>query len=243
MRAQRQGALESATTSQGLTRLANQPTRTTRYVTYSTSVRTLNEAFVRVETASEHGAWGEAGQELLDLAEGETANSVGVLNALLSDQPGDAEDDPSLRETSLEPELSSFSTDLVQRWKGALFSLNPANPDAARHFCTSAREILTLMLQTAAPDSVVLAADSACDTTNQGTPSRRSKVRFLLSRKQVTARASKTSSRLTSTNVIELFKTFNDGTHGAAGKYTVPQLAAIKARVEAAIKFLHMIIH
>lgn len=40
----------------------------------------------------------------------------------------------------------------MDRWKGALFSLSPTNPDAAQHFCTSAREVLTSMLDIAAPD-------------------------------------------------------------------------------------------
>jgi hypothetical protein len=40
-----------------------------------------------------------------------------------------------------------------------LFVLSPNNPDAARHFCTIAREVLTSLLDIAAPDSSVLASN------------------------------------------------------------------------------------
>jgi hypothetical protein len=43
-------------------------------------------------------------------------------------------------------------------------------------------------------------------------------------------------------NVIELFRDFNDGTHGSAGRFDLPQLAAIKKRVEDAILFLHRVV-
>lgn len=39
-------------------------------------------------------------------------------------------------------------------------------------------------------------------------------------------------------NLLELFETFNEGTHGAAGKFSFSQLQAIRKRVEDAIIFL-----
>ncbi|MCW2843408.1 MAG: hypothetical protein JWN22_1324 [Nocardioides sp.] len=43
-------------------------------------------------------------------------------------------------------------------------------------------------------------------------------------------------------NVIELFKIFNDGTHGSADKFSVRQLVALRALVQSAIRFLHAVI-
>jgi Predicted pPIWI-associating nuclease len=43
-------------------------------------------------------------------------------------------------------------------------------------------------------------------------------------------------------NVVTLFNVFNEGTHGSAGTFTLGQLAAIKQRVEDAIRFLHSVI-
>jgi hypothetical protein len=82
-----------------LTRLANQRSRP-QYVSYSTSVQTLHQAFVRVEAKAESGAWGGSGKMLLDLTEGETANSIEVLNTLLADPAETVAALPDLRETS-----------------------------------------------------------------------------------------------------------------------------------------------
>lgn len=224
-----------------LQRMKSQPSTTT-YITYGTSVRSLASSFERVDAVLEQREVSQSVIDLAEMSEAETANSVGVLNALLDESP-DVEDSASLRAPSLTVELGTFSEDLVLRWKGALFSLNPANPDAARHFCTSAREILTLMIQTSAPDKAVAAADPECERTPQGTPSRRAKVRYLLSKKGIAQQEVEDFVEEDLDNVIELFRTFNDGTHGAAGKYTVRQLVAIRSRVESAIKFLHGVIH
>ncbi len=40
-------------------------------------------------------------------------------------------------------------------------------------------------------------------------------------------------------NVLALFRDFNDGTHGHAGRFTVTHLIAIRMRVESAITFIH----
>lgn len=223
-----------------LRRLESQPT--TVHVTYRTSVQSLTRSFDRVDTMVEEQGSTQSGVDLAELGEGETANSVGVLNALLDTSP-DIDDDPSLRAPSLAEELGAFSDDLVMRWQGALFALNPANPDAARHFCTSAREVLTLMLETSATDGDVLADDPDCSRTPNGTPSRRAKVRFLLARKGIVEQEFEDFVEADLDNVLELFRTFNDGTHGSAGKYTVRQLVAIRLRVESAVRFLHRVIY
>jgi len=43
-------------------------------------------------------------------------------------------------------------------------------------------------------------------------------------------------------NVVALFREFNSGTHGGAGRFTITQLTTIKRRVEDAIRFLHRIL-
>ncbi|WP_220451288.1 hypothetical protein [Nocardioides dongkuii] len=223
-----------------LRRLESQPT--TVHVTYRTSVQSLTRSFERVDTLVEEQGSTQSGVDLAELGEGEAANSVGVLNALLDTSP-DVGDDPSLRVPSLAEELGTFSDDLVKRWQGALFALNPANPDAARHFCTSAREVLTLMLESSAGDREVLANNPDCELTPNGTPSRRAKVRFLLARKGIVEQEFEDFVEADLDDVIALFKAFNGGTHGEAGKYTVRQLVAMRQRVESAIKFLHRVIY
>ena len=40
-------------------------------------------------------------------------------------------------------------------------------------------------------------------------------------------------------NVLGLFREFNNGTHGHAGRFTITQLNALRIRVESAIGFIH----
>jgi hypothetical protein len=226
-----------------LQRLARQPSGTTRvYVRYRTSVETLHTSFLRLESSPVRTEWGAAGEELFDLAEGEAANSVRSLNTLLSPAEADAEDRPELRETSLANELREISSDLDQRWRGALFALNPANPDAARHFCTSSREILASVLDIEAPDEVVLAGISGCPVTVDGRPTRRAKIQFCLERTAVAAPELVDFVDSDLENVSSLFAVFNDGTHGHAGRFDLDQLASLKIRVEDAIRFLHRLV-
>lgn len=225
---------QRARLQQELTRL--QSTQTTRYVTYQQSVTTLGRSWEQVEAAAPTVRWLDAG--VLDLAEQETANSAAALSELLdpSDEEGNA---ARLSDTAISDELSELAEDLDSRWRGALFALSPANPDAARHFCTSSREILTTILETWAPDDEVEAAFPNEPRTEQGTISRRTRVRYCLHRR------GQDLDELTDfvtddiDNVVSLFRAFNDGTHGHAGRFTVTQLAALKQRVEHAILFLH----
>ena len=43
-------------------------------------------------------------------------------------------------------------------------------------------------------------------------------------------------------NIVQLFNVFNKGTHGAAGTFDLPQLGAVRKRVENGIMFLTEII-
>jgi hypothetical protein len=226
-----------------LQRLARQPARTTRvHSTYRVSVETLRTSFVRLESAPARTAWGPAGDELFELAEGETANSVQSLNTLLGAPRADEDDRPELRETSLDTELGEISPDLDQRWRGALFALNPANPDAARHFCASSREILVSVLDIQAPDDAVLRGIPNCPITDEGRPTRRAKIEFCLQRKTLSAPELVDFVDSDLDNVSTLFGVFNRGTHGSAGKFDLDQLASLKVRVEDAIRFLHRLV-
>lgn len=213
-----------------------------QYASYGTSVRTLHQAFVRVEAKVESGVWAGPGDMLLDLSEREAANSVEVLNALLADPAEPLAVAPDLRETSLTRELSDISPELDQRWRGALFALDPRNPDAARHFCASSREILGRILEIEAPDAEVLRSLPTCPTTGEGKPTRRAKIQFFLQRKQMPDEDLEDFVESDLDNVVQLFDVFNEGTHGTAGTFDLPQLSVIKRRVEDAIRFLHRII-
>jgi hypothetical protein len=214
-----------------------------RHTTYQASVTLLRQSFGQLEVAVESPTWAGA-NDLFDFSESETANSVAALNKLLSNEQSDQlaeEQIASLRSTVIRDELASFGGDLDARWRGALFALHPDNPDASRHFCTSARELLSSFLESIAPDEDVLAADPECVRTPHGSVSRRARVRHCLNRRGGFDPALEDFIEADFDNVLSLFSEFNSGTHGEAGRFDLNALVAIKLRVEGAIQFVSRI--
>ncbi len=93
-----------------------------------------------------------------------------------------------------------------------------------------------------APDNVVKAAWPNAQLTASNQVQRREKIRSCLAMRSNQDVQLATFVDDDINNIMEVFGTFNPATHGEAGKYSLTQLAAIKARVEGAIKFLHCII-
>ncbi len=208
-----------------------QQTNTVRYTALSKSVSTLSTAYKRLDTAG-------ANPFLSDLAEQEATNGVTVLNDLLDDTADSQVSDDDLKNTLIADGLAHISPDLDRRWHGAIYALNPENPDAARHFCISTREIITEILDTKAPDDDVFARFPNCQTTDKGTPTRRAKIHYCLDRNDSANNELEDFINANIDNVVILFKELNSGAHGPAGIFSPQQLASIKTRVEDAIRFM-----
>ena len=221
-----------------LARFNRQTTVTTRLRPFRTSVAAVQAAHERLERAADASRFDARYNAVLDLSERETANSTGLMNALLGDATSSDEQLPNTSNSPLIPVLQAISSDLSARWQGALFSLNLHNPDAARHFCASAREIITQILETKAPDTIVFGEMPDCDLTPQGKPTRRAKIRYFLHQKGMNQKELEAFVEADMNNVVDLFQVFNEGTHGSAGKFGLAQLQAIRKRVEDAIVFL-----
>ena len=206
-------------------------TITVRYSSVYTSVAALHSAYERLDNS-------DADPFLSDLAERDTANSVTVLNTLLGDDSHVQVGDGELTSTKLSESLSRYSIDMQDRWSGAIFALNPRNRDAARHFCSSAREILVDILDTEAPDAEVMSRFPGCQVTVQGTPTRRAKIHYCLDRNGLNNGALEDFIEANISDLSVLFKDLNTGAHGPAGRFSLPQLTAIKTRVEDAIDFI-----
>lgn len=220
-----------------LRRLNSQPTfRVT--TTYTSSVRSVNSAYDNVaafyDSMSPANAFAE---QFYSDVEQENSNCLETANVIIANDPK-AQSEYSLQDTKVIQQLSSISIDLHERWKGAIFSLNPQNPDATRHFCTSAREIFTEIFSTKAPDIVVVEKYPTCEKTPNGTPTRRAKIGFFLDRKGISNNDAIEFVENDIHNILELFHVLSDGTHGAAGRYSIGQLQAIKTRVEDGLLFL-----
>jgi hypothetical protein len=181
----------------------------------------------------------------VDLSEREAANSVGLFNALESEEQtsalegnGESAEATNLQKTSVDDEIAVISEELDSRWRGALFALHPKNPEAARHFCTSVREIFTEVLELKAPDQLVFSAMPECARTQRGNATRRSKIEYLLSLKSIVNPELSDFVDEDVSNVIELFDVLNGATHGAAGRLSVSTLHQVKKRVEDGLLFL-----
>lgn len=208
--------------------------RDSRFSIVQQSSLSLHESYRAVDLAADTDDWGAEGNRLVDLAETEAANSAAVTNVLIGGEAAP----PEIESTELIDDLRIFSEDLDSRWRGALFSLNPHNPDAARHFCTSAREIIARMIDISAPDEAVKSQLSGCRLTKDGRPIRRDKIRFLLDRRVNNHESLGSFVDDDIDDVVGLFRVFNDGTHGDAGAFDLATLQALKGRVEGAIRFL-----
>lgn len=205
---------------------------TPRYVEVRTSTFELSESFEQIERAASAAAY----SDLVTLSEREASNSAAVAEALIADVPEAAD---NTQDTGILEYLAGFSEDLCNRWKGALFSLKPENPDAGRHFCTSVREIFTEILDNWADDKEVLEADPNCELTpNKTGPSRRAKIRFLLKRKGADFPEMLGFVEKDIDDILQLFHVFNEATHGPAGRHGFAKLQNIRQRAEGGIMFL-----
>lgn len=222
---------------QAIRQLQSRPVVVTRYVTFRTSVETLHRSYVALDRGQ---GYAPEMSELLDLSERENANSLDVMNALMNEQEAQpaGDDLARLKDTRITRELVTLSQDLDSRWRGALFALDPRNPDASRHFCTSSREIFSEILEKRAPDDAVLQTLPSCAKTQDGRPTRRARIQFALYQKGMLTAPLEQFIDDDVENIIELFKVFNFGTHGEAASIAFPSLVAIKTRVEDGIVYL-----
>lgn len=201
---------------------------------YNISSRAMQSQYDNVGKVYREGVFVTPKQDrILDLIEQEQANSLVTENYIEGDQiPEDSPEDMEIGN-----KLALVSEDLNNRWKGAVFSLNPNNPDATRHFCTSTREIFTEFLEIKAPDKDVFAFNPKCERTDNGNATRREKIKYIM-------RNTDMDDSVVSfveediKNILELNHLLSGGTHGPAGKFTFEKLLQVKKRVEQGINFL-----
>jgi len=207
-----------------------------RYTVTASSSYRLYQSFEQLDERFESGFLGDQYGEFVDMAEREAANSTELSNALNSSAQAMDYFGPAIT-TSITSELKKVSDDLDQRWKGAIFSLNPNNPDAARHFCTSSREVIIQLIDLKAPDEVVKTKFPSIQLTDNGKPTRRSKIEYLLKLNKREELIDFTDTNID--DIQKLFREFNNGTHGTAGRYSYDQLLKLKNRVEDTILYLY----
>ena len=203
-------------------------------ITYNTSLTVMQRNYYAVnEVYDEDCSVTPQQNAILDLIEQEQANSI--VTAQIIENPEQSVE--NTEDIEIGNKLLNVSEDLNSRWRGAVFSLNPQNPDAARHFCTSAREIFTEFIELKAPDSEVFEYNPSCVKTNNGNATRREKIKYMMRNIQMDDCVVDFAEADIS-NILELFHILSDGTHGEAGRIDIKTLYQVKKRVEQGINFL-----
>ena len=204
---------------------------------YSASVTAMQSSYGRVINYYDAGEEITPEQDyILDLVEQENANGLIASNRIFEaeDQPAQTEE---IEDVAISDKLAEVSVDLMNRWKGAVYALSPQNPDAARHFCTSAREIFTEFIELKAPDASVFMFNPTAAKTDRGNATRKEKIKYMMHSKRMDSSVADFADA-DITNILELFHVLSDGTHGEAGRYKYDALVQVKRRVQQGINFL-----
>ena len=200
---------------------------------YTISLKVMHQHYTDIENVYQDTYITPEQEHILELIEREQANSLVTANVVANeDFTGVNTDDVEIGN-----KLQVVSEDLNNRWKGAVFALSPHNPDAARHFCTSAREIFTEFIELKAPDAQVFKHNPDCEKTNRGNATRREKIKYMMRHIDI-VESLVDFAEADITNILELFHVLSDGTHGVAGRYEFDKLIQVKKRVEQGINFL-----
>ena len=201
---------------------------------YSISTRVVHDVYTKVSNSYEKGCIDE---NIFNAIENEDANNLELINVVLNNYEVE-NSDIELDESNISAKLIKISTDLNNRWKGALFSLNPNNPEAARHFCTSTREILKVLIDDGIKDKDVVAANPQCEKTNNGTPTRKEKIKCAMNKKGISNELIIEFTNNNIENTVSLINELSNGTHGHANRYSINHLKSFKKRFEDSINFV-----
>lgn len=201
---------------------------------YYTSVQLVHNTYTKVNELYNKGI---VDDKLFNAIENENANSLELGNVVLN--KSEIEDsEERFDESNISDKLIKISTDLNDRWKGALFSLSPDNPEAARHFCTSTREILKVLIDDGIKDKDVINNNPKCEKTKNGTPTRREKIKYAMSKKGISNELIIEFTDNNIENIVSLINELSNGTHGHSNKYSLNQLKLFRKRFEDSINFV-----
>lgn len=205
------------------------------YTKYIASIENIQTYYDTIISKYPEGAVvGEHQEYVLDLIEKENAQALETANKFLENSNQSIDDAENIE---IENRLAEVSIDLMNRWKGAIFSLNPQNPDAARHFCTSTRELFTDFIELKAPDESVFLYNPNAQKTERGNATRKEKIKYMMGDYNFDSCVAEFIDADIE-NILELFHVLSNATHGEAGRYEYIKLIQVKKRVEQGINFL-----
>lgn len=171
--------------------------------------------------------------------------SADLLESIVNEDtiPIEAENKQQLREElasetedSLRAQLLSLNADLIRLWEGAISALKSDNPDRARHFATSLRELLTHVMHQLSPDGEIKKWNPDPQLYDKNRPTRRARLLFIC--RNINHGPFSDFVEKDVEAVLAFVQLFQQGTHAIAIPYTENQLLALKAKMEGVIRFL-----
>jgi hypothetical protein len=132
--------------------------------------------------------------------------------------------------------LSEIDANLIIPLQGARLSLTSTNPDRARHFATSLRELFTHVVHALAPDHEVKAWSNMPEHFEKGRATRRARLLYIcrgLNQDRFSEFVEKDI-----TAVLAFLQLFQRGTHQVVAEYSDLQLRMMLVRMESSIRFL-----
>jgi hypothetical protein len=136
----------------------------------------------------------------------------------------------------LEAMLVEVGRDLLKPYRGALAVLKRREPDYARHFTISVRELLTHVMHRLAPDSEVRKWTSRAEDYHQGRPTRAARLRFILRHQTGDEFAQWVQQDVDM--AIQLMDYLHGGTHKMGDDIPVGRLRWVQRRAEAVLMIL-----
>lgn len=171
------------------------------------------------------------GVECLDVTTGETSEDEYEDERQIVREEISARADETLR-----TQLVSLKPELLNLWEGAKQALTSDNPDRARHFITSFRELFTHVLHLLSPDDDLRGWSTSPKDFVNNRPTRRARLSYIsrgISHGAFTAFVEKDVAA-----TLAICDLFQAGTHGISNNFSEAQLFALKNRAESAICFM-----
>ena len=139
-------------------------------------------------------------------------------------------------EDSLRVQLLSLNAGLIRLWEGAVSALKSDNPDRARHFATSLRELLTHVMHELSPDVEIKKWNPDQKLYDKNRPTRRARLLFIC--RNINHGPFSDFVEKDVEAVLAFVQLFQQGTHAIDIPYTEDQLLALKTKMEGVIRFL-----
>lgn len=201
---------------------------------YSSLLRSFSEAELRI---------GSFAPQVSGLPAVENYNSVrlGLVVTAAEFESARAEEE---LESEIEEEtdrrlaelLNDVDPGLVKLWRGSTVALRSSNPDRVRHFATSLRELWGHTIRVIAPDEAIRGWTSEPNLYHEGRPTRQARLLYVC--REINHGAFEDFLTKDVAATLEFLGLFQQGTHEVSTSFTEAQLAAMRHRMEGALRFV-----